>query len=128
MPAIQVACVDDNLDVLATLNLLFTRADGIQCAGCFPSIADFALANLQQSIDVLILDFTIPGEDTMQLLRQMKDAGDTFACIVLSGYDDAATQDAAFDAGAHRCISKDCDPETLTTAIREAHTQSPRAA
>ncbi|MCC6677734.1 MAG: response regulator [Phycisphaerales bacterium] len=59
--------------------------------------------------DVLVLDYRIPGEDSLDTLRELRREGLACPCIVWSGYDDIDTVDAAVAAGAHRCVSKITD-------------------
>jgi DNA-binding NarL/FixJ family response regulator len=112
-------CVDDNADVLGALRAALGRAPGIECIGCLASTRDLDEQVARLHPDLVILDYNIPGEDSMEALASLRRRHAGVACIVLSGYDDEATKRAASRAGASACLSKDIDTDRLVRAIRE---------
>lgn len=116
----RVICVDDNSDVLLTLHLLLDFYDDIECIGCFCSTAHLEedIDNLQP--DLLLLDYNMPGEDALAVLRRIKKSHPDLECILLTGYDDEHIFEEARAAGASRCLTKDMDTAALVHTIRDA--------
>jgi DNA-binding NarL/FixJ family response regulator len=118
---VRVICVDDNADILKAISYMLGRAAGVECIGAFTTTRDLDAAVTNLRPDVLLLDFTIPGESTLDVLRRFKRDHPSVGCILFSGYDDAETVAAALDAGASRCLAKDIDIDTLVEAVHGLH-------
>ncbi len=115
--SVRVLCVDDNADVLKALAYLLGHAPGVQCAGSLTSSKKLGEQIETTRAEVVLLDYNIPGESSLDALRALKRDHPEVACIVFSGYDDPDIIDAALLAGAARCLPKDVDPEELMDVI-----------
>ncbi len=72
--------------------------------------------------DLILLDLDMPDMDGFEVLRAIKDNGETFhiPVIVLSGLDSSEDKVAAFDLGAHDYIIKPFELTELRVRIRAA--------
>jgi CheY-like chemotaxis protein len=81
-----------------------------------------ALALLATSVPALIItDFTLPGIDGFELIRQIRRNASMRAVpvICLSGHGGRAHEQRAHEAGCTCVLEKPCLPETLATTARE---------
>jgi CheY-like chemotaxis protein len=81
-----------------------------------------ALAVLQARIPSLVItDFSLPGMDGFELIRQMRENRSTerVPVICLSGYGGSAHERKAREVGCDRVLEKPCLPEALARTARE---------
>ena len=81
-----------------------------------------ALALLATSVPaVVITDFTLPGIDGFELIRQMrgKDSTRRVPVICLSGHGGRAHEQRAREVGCNCVLEKPCLPEALARTARE---------
>jgi len=70
--------------------------------------------------DVLILDYSMPGGNGLQVLKEIKHAFPARPVLILSMHPEDAIAISALRAGAAGYINKECASEELTIAIRKA--------
>ncbi|MDT8387382.1 MAG: response regulator transcription factor [Thiogranum sp.] len=68
--------------------------------------------------DVLLLDISLPGEDGIEVLRQVRKEHQDLRVLILSGYPEDRYASALIRHGAHGYLGKDCDGQRLVQAIR----------
>lgn len=114
-----VLIVDDNVDLAQSL------AEFVQSQGCDTRIAlsgEEALAHADAGeLAAVITDFLLPGIDGVQLVRRLargRGGRAVLPALVISGYSDDATADAARAAGAAFLVK----PLDLTALARFART------
>jgi len=81
-----------------------------------------ALALLETRVPALVItDFTLPGIDGFELIRQMRgnDLTRQVPVICLSGHGGRAHEERAREAGCDRVLEKPCLPEALARTARE---------
>ena len=81
-----------------------------------------ALALLATSVPALVItDFTLPGIDGFELIRQMRGNASTrrVPVICLSGHCGRAHEQRAREVGCDRVLEKPCLPEALARTARE---------
>jgi CheY-like chemotaxis protein len=81
-----------------------------------------ALALLETSVPALVItDFTLPGIDGFELIRQMRGTESTrqVPVICLSGHGGRAHEERAREVGCNRVLEKPCPPEALVQTVRE---------
>lgn len=66
--------------------------------------------------DVILVDFSLPGMDGAELIRQLHVTHPDAHCLMVSSYDALRYVDASLAAGAHGYVVKD-DPNLLIRAI-----------
>jgi len=74
--------------------------------------------------DLYVLDINVPGINGLDVLRQLREAGDTTPAIYVSALNDVESITAGFDAGAVDYLKKPFDPEELVVRIRHRLRQS----
>lgn len=116
----RVLCFDDDADMTATLRLLIESDPTMRWVGCFAA-ADGLLKEVRrqsQPPDVVLLDGTMPGKDSLKAMRKLDRAFPNMRTIILSGHSDTAFIDRVFAAGAWGYVCKGDEPETVLAAVR----------
>ena len=112
----RILFVDDEPLVLRGLRNLL-HADRRRWEMVFAVGGDAALEELAKArFDVIVSDLRMPGMDGLALLRSVQASYPHVARMVLSGYAEPATLEAA-TALAHTVLAKPCDSQTLRSAI-----------
>ena len=115
---IRVCVVDDQTLVRQGIRTLLGLVEGIEVVGEADG-GRSALALLPGlRPDVLLLDLRMPGVDGVEVLRELRAAGDLPPTIVLTTFDDDALFLEAIRAGARGFLLKDVSLERLAEAIR----------
>ena len=81
-----------------------------------------ALTLLETRVPALVItDFTLPGMDGFELIRQMRgnDSTRQVPVICLSGHGGRAHEQRAREVGCDRVLEKPCQPEALARTARE---------
>jgi CheY-like chemotaxis protein len=73
-----------------------------------------------RSIDVLLTDLRMPGDDGIDLLAKVRTLAPRTRAILMSGYASARDYQRAIECGAVRVLSKPFTPSELLQAIRQA--------
>jgi two-component system, cell cycle response regulator DivK len=87
-----------------------------------------ALTLLETRVPALVItDFTLPGIDGFELIRQMRENDSTreVPVICLSGHGGRAHEQRAREVGCDRVLEKPCLPEALASMVRELVRQQP---
>ena len=69
-------------------------------------------------MDVVVSDIRMPGTNGIDVVRILRERGDTTPVILLTTFDDSALMLAAVEAGAQGFLLKDASAEDLSAAIR----------
>lgn len=111
--------VDDDQDFLEILVRRFVRR-GVQAMGESTPEAALDAAN-RQKFDVAILDRTLPGQDGLELMQQLKECQPELRVILLSGHGDKQAIAQARDCGAFDYLVKPCSLADLEAAVSSAY-------
>jgi DNA-binding NarL/FixJ family response regulator len=82
-----------------------------------------ALHRLQP--DLLLLDINLKGDNSLELLPEIKHSFPKIRVFILSTYTQNSVLEKAFDAGAEAFLTKDLTVEELLFAIEKASPQKP---
>jgi CheY-like chemotaxis protein len=119
MPSILV--VDDDLDNCCNM------ADILTDLGYDVDTVDGGAAALRhaerQPYDVGLLDLRMPGMDGLTLCRHLRHLHPRMVTLIVSGYADAALNEAASAAGARRVVPKPVHVPSLLAAVAQAVTR-----
>ena len=116
----RVLVCDDNVDVADLLSILLKDA-GYEVDIAFS--AEEARKLLQaRRYSVMTLDITLPGQDGISLIRELKSEGNTFVppVVVVSGYGDAQRDQLAGEHAVLDWLDKPIDGDRLLAAVRRA--------
>jgi DNA-binding NarL/FixJ family response regulator len=117
-PRIRLICVDDNAEILAALRLIFDGSDGIETVACLVDPRELDQSIVNQRPDVVALDLWIPGQDSLAILRGVKEKHPHVNFLILSADDSDQHVERAFANGATGYELKDGNFERLARAIR----------
>lgn len=110
-----VAVIDDDDEVR------HTTAELVRNAGhrvkCFTAGAEFLASDLPEDLDCILLDMVMPGMDGLAVMRALRERGDKFPILVLSGHGDIRMAVAAMRLGAVDFLEKPYPPKDLIDAI-----------
>jgi len=116
---IRVLIADDHAIVRGGLRQLFEMAPNIQVAGEATTGAE-ALACLSCTpVDLVLLDLNMPGLSGADLITQVLAVHSDVPILVFSMDNEPLVAARMLKAGARGYITKDCEPETLLTAVRK---------
>jgi two-component system response regulator MprA len=110
-----VLVVDDEPDLREVLELALADAYQVSTAAS----GEQALAYAEHAtIDVIVLDVTMPGITGLEVCRALRERGDHTPVLMLSGRATRADHAAGLDAGADDYITKPYDLHELLARIR----------
>lgn len=115
---IRIVIADDHAIVRQGLCRLLTLATDLEMAGEVSDgeqLIDF-LEN--HSIDLLLLDMSMPGACGVDLISRLKGLWPDLRMLVLTMHNDSRLAASAIKAGAMGYITKDSDPDMIISAIR----------
>lgn len=115
---LTVLCVDDNADVAAVVGILVSRQPGMRLAGLVTDAALVLEEIRKLRPNVVLLDLTMPGTDTAELIRAIAGQFPESRVLIYSGYDQPKQVEEVIGAGAWGLVSKHGEPEELIEAIR----------
>ena len=112
---VHVLAVDDDPSVRQMIADYLTDND-IQVSG-IGSGKEIAAIMGRHTIDLIILDLKLPGEDGMQIARNLRDESDV-PIIMLTGRRDEADRVMGLELGADDYLTKPFSPRELLARIR----------
>jgi len=116
---IKLMIADDHAIVREGLKQLFSLYSDISVVGEATNGSD-VLVNLRtQTIDLLLLDMTMPGISGVELITRIRAQNATLPILVLSMHNEVQIARRALSNGASGYLTKDSDPEVLLAAIRK---------
>ncbi len=118
---IRILLVDDHPVVRQGLRTMLASAEGFDVVGEAENGAA-ALRKVEQlNPHVVLLDIRMPGQDGMQLARQIKRVKLATKVIILTVYDDPGYASRSLEAGADGFLIKSAGLAEIADAIRAVH-------
>jgi len=114
-PLPHVLVVDDDADLRQLVDEYLGRND-FRVSGVVDG-AGLIAALRRQVLDLVLLDLRLPGEDGMQLLRQLR-ADSQIPVIILTGRTEEADRIMGLELGADDYLTKPFSPRELLARIR----------
>ena len=112
---LNIALVEDNDDLRDLLSRDISRAGyTIQCAGCADDLDDLAAFT---SLDVLILDINLPGENGLDIARRYKQANPNIYIVMLTARVGTEDKILGYGSGADIYLTKPVSSGELLAAI-----------
>jgi two-component system CheB/CheR fusion protein len=115
---LPIRIVDDDAQVRDVL-CAAVQEDG-RLATASESAEAFLAAYRPGDASCLVLDANLPGMSGVELLRQLRRAGDTMPCLMITGNSDISMAVMAMKAGANDFIEKPIGYDNLLAAIDQA--------
>jgi DNA-binding NarL/FixJ family response regulator len=116
-PRVRTLVVDDSEAVRDGLSLLLETQPYCELVGAVGD-RDAALHLTRTAHPHVVLqDFSMPGLDTISLMRELAACDPRPVVLVLSAFADAASAERARSAGAVGWVLKDCEPDHLFAAL-----------
>jgi two-component system, NarL family, captular synthesis response regulator RcsB len=121
---IRVAVADDHPTLLAGVEHLLSKVQGINLIGLVTNSTELVELLGQSSCDVVVTDFSMPGGrygDGLSLLRFLKRRFPNVRLVVLTSIESSVVMDSIMKVGVTGLVSKSDDLGHLEAAIRMAH-------
>ena len=112
----RLLIVDDDPELLRFLIDELGSA-GHQCIGC-DNGQDALLRWRQEQFDLVVLDWTLPLFDGVEICRRLRCSGDTTPVLMLTAHDALEERVLALDAGADDFLTKPFELEELHARVR----------
>ena len=115
-PNSRVLIVDDDPELLRFLIEELTEqglhCDGANCGG------DALLQLRQEQFDLVLLDWTLPDFDGIEICRRLRSSGDTTPVLMLTAHDDVDDRVLALDLGVDDYLTKPFELKELNARVR----------
>ncbi len=120
----RILIVDDNQMVRHGVKLILSAiADYQICGEAQDGEEAVRLAN-ELTPDVILLDVSMPGQDGLQVARQIRQSLPMVKIIIMSQHDPTFLLPRALEAGAQACVDKNNLDPGLLAAIQTTQRQS----
>lgn len=114
----RVVIVDDAEAVRSILRMLLQQA-GFTVVGEFGSGMSLLHSVQRLKPEIVCLDFSLPGVDGLNLLRELRAANPEVAVIMITASHDARLEEEAVQAGVAGFIRKPFSPDKIMTEMRQ---------
>jgi two-component system invasion response regulator UvrY len=115
---IRIAIVDDHAIVRTGLRQYFSELGDIEVVGEAANGRDAQALARNGGIDVMLMDISMPGQNGVDVLRNIKAQSPDIRVLVLSGLPEAQYATSLLRHGASGYLNKECEPEEIAAAIR----------
>lgn len=120
MSPVRVMLVEDNDVFREALELMLGMRDEVEVVASVGDGTAAVEAALEQTPDVVLIDYRMPGLDGAEATAQLLATVPTVRVVALTASADASQRAALRAAGAVACLSKDEELEEIVTAIQRA--------
>ena len=120
MSPVRVMLVEDNDVFREALELMLGMRDEVEVVASVGDGSAALDAVLEQTPDVVLIDYRMPGLDGAEATAQLLAKVPTVRVVALTASADASQRAALLAAGAVACLGKDEELEEIVSAIRRA--------
>ncbi len=117
---VRVLLVDDQALIRAGFRMILSVEPDLEVVGEAGDGAAAVRAVAELRPDVVLMDVQMPGTDGIAATEAIAAAHDDVAVLILTTFDDDDYLFAALQAGAAGFLLKNCPPDDLVAAIRQA--------
>ena len=118
---IKLLIVDDHAIVREGLNRIIQSEQDMHVAGMAKDGSEVIRLMLENEIDVIILDISMPGKSGLDLIKDVKQVQPLVKILMLSMYPEERFAMRSIKAGASGYLTKEMAPEEIVNAIRTIH-------
>jgi DNA-binding NtrC family response regulator len=112
----KVLMIDDEKDIVTFLSKTFANFPNIQFLTALRAVQGIEIAKVEKP-QVIMLDLRMPGMNGEEALGELKKILPECKFIVMTGWDDGATQERIEKIGVAAYFSKPVDLEKLVTKV-----------
>ena len=110
----KILIIDDDRDITQIIRILL-EGEGFETCTAYSGTR--ALASLDETVELIILDIMLPGEDGLSLCRRLRSTS-SVPVIFLTALDSATDRVVGLELGADDYVVKPFDPRELLARIR----------
>lgn len=118
---INVAIVEDDDDIRASLEEIVGSSGELNCVASFPNAEELIAAFKYLVIDVVIMDINLPGKDGIKTVAELKPLKPKVQYLMCTSYEEPEKTFESLCAGATGYILKNTSPEKLFEGVREIY-------
>lgn len=118
---VNLILVDDASELRGLLRRLLERSGKLRVVAEANDAEEASTLIEQHAPDAIILDLAMPGGGALELIEEIRSAGQNLTIIVLSGYPASTTAQQCVERGADRYLEKGLPTKQLISEILEAH-------
>ena len=118
---IRVLLADDHTVVRRGLKQILAETEDIRTGGEVDSGAGVLHAAREKKYDVVLLDITLPDQNGLEVLGQLRTAHPNLPVLMLSVHPEEQYAIRALKGGAAGYLTKDSAPEEMVAAIRKVY-------
>ena len=118
-PAVKILLLEDDRILCQSLQE-YLESEGFDVDTAHRGEEVFDLS-YEQRYDLYILDINVPDMNGFDILRSLKDAGDSTPAIYITALTDVNSLSKGFESGADDYIKKPFDPEELVIRIKSKY-------
>jgi DNA-binding NarL/FixJ family response regulator len=116
---LRILIAENHPDLSEAVARIIDSEPDMRCVGQVPNVAEVLPAARELAAEALVLDLSLQGGSSMQLIEELKAVLPALRIVVFSGL--ANTEEAARETkrrGAAEFVSKGCDFNVLLDALR----------
>lgn len=117
---VALAILDDHFIVQEGLQRLLVNVKNIHIVGCFTFAADFIKFLHKNSVDIVLLDITLPDANGIDLCKEIKKISPKTHVLALSNHNERSIILQLLQNGATGYVLKNVAADELVTCINEA--------
>jgi two-component system nitrate/nitrite response regulator NarL len=116
----HILLVDDHASFRQTLAFVFDQQPDIEVVAQAGSLAEVrqALDGLENEPDLGVIDLTLPDGEGTELIKDLREANEDFAALLLTASLDRTDHARAVEAGAAGVVHKSADVDEILDATR----------
>lgn len=117
---LRVLIAENHPDLSEAVARIIDSETDMHCVGQVPSVTEVKRAARDASADVIVLDLSLQGGSSLQLIEELTSENPGLRIVVFSGL--ANAEEAARETkkrGAAAFVSKGCDFNVLLAALRQ---------
>ncbi len=118
---IYVVVVEDDDEVRNSMKEFLSATDDLSCVAVFSNAEDFMKQFSNLTMDVVVMDISMPGMTGIQCVSQMKPRRPQVQYLMCTSHMEAEKTFDSLCAGATGYLLKNSPPEKLFDAIRDIH-------